>query len=486
MISRYTVCACTNMYMWQFQVENRHSCTLTHSLPPPPHTVMLSQVVNSTLYPAQSSLLSTLTNTAGGGQSSASPYATPTPTQPSLNSSQFSNGSSGYNNGGSYMGGYSASQAPPTDMPQQPHLLQQQHQTQQQTRTTSQGFPLSPTAYLNTQGDKEAKQVGGASLPGIQGTTNYPMKNESSLEGAGFPGEQDMFGSYPQPQMVPPQGYGAINRTNMTSPDANYSIAMKDETSMGTMGQFLNQFLSDPLNPTQVPSQTLSDSFQPSGGNQAQQQGLPSSSMFQFPTSPLRQGSQFELSPVSALPSLLQQQPASGDSASQSSMLRVSSAGNLGTLSEESSTPARPPLSRGKSEPIRHLQQQVKHLAQENERQMMEIEKQQSMAEQEYMAVLRQIAEQQASGKASRQQQEMLKSVLSDPSLINILRDVLIANPPPSSLVAREDARQRTRVQPLSITPTKMSSDSGTHVSNTPSPLISPSQVCICNDVMVM
>ena len=150
------------------------------------------------------------------------------------------------------------------------------------------------------------------------------------------------------------------------------------------------------------------------------------------------------------------------------------------------SPPIRPPLSRGKSEPIRHLQQQVKHLAEENQRQMMEIEKQQSIAEQQYVAVLQQLAEQQSAGKASREQQEVLKSVLSDPSLVNILREVLLANPPPSSLQERQvsqqshqqqqQQQQRERLPPLNVTPSKMSTDSGGTQVSTPSPLISPSQ----------
>ena len=430
-----------------------HSCTHTHTHT---HTVMLSQVVNSTLYQ---------------GQSSTQPYATPTSAQPSLSNAQFSG--SGYPNE-SYIGGFSA---PPPNLSRQP----------QQPLRTPQGFPLSPTTFLNTQ-SKGDKPVGGASpnLPGIPGT-NYPMKNESSFDGAEFPpSQQDMYGSFPQQPMVPPQGYGAMSRTDVASPEANYGMPLKDETSIGAMGQFLNQFLSDPLNPSQVTNQPLSDSsqcYQQSGGNrsqQQQQQGLPSSSMFQFPTSPLQQGPRFESSTVGTLPSLLQQQPQppSGDSSNQPPIFRVSSAGNLGTLSTtESPSPIRPPLSRGKSEPIRHLQQQVKFLAQENERQMMEIEKQQSMAEQQYMAVLQQVAEQQASGKTSQEQRDVLKRVFSDPGLVSLLRDILLANPPPSSLVDRgEEGYQRSRLPPLSLTPTKMSSDSGAHVSSTPSPLISPSQ----------
>lgn len=437
--------------------------TQTHTHGP----VMLSQVVNSTLYL---------------GQSSTQPYATPTPAQPPLNDSQFSG--SGYANG-SYVGGFLAPPtSPPPGLSRQPQPPQQQPQ---QRARTPQGFPLSPTTFLNSEGKGE-KPVGGVNpnfseMPG----TNYPMKNESSFEGVGFPpSQQDLYSSFPQQQMVPPQGYGAMNRTDMTSPEANYGVPMKDETSIGTVGQFLNQFLSNPLNPSQVANQPIPNSsqcYEQSGGNHAQQQqqqGLPSSSMFQFPTSPLQQRPQFESPPVGSLPSLLQQPPpqSSDDSTSQPpSMFRVSSAGNLGTVSTESPpAPARPPLSRGKSEPIRHLQQQVKFLSQENERQMMEIEKQQSIAEQQYMAVLQQVAEQQASGKTSQHQRDVLKSVLSDPGLVNLLRDILLSNPPPSSVGDGEEGQQRSCLQPLSITPTKMSSDSGAHVSSTPSPLISPSQ----------
>ena len=433
------------------------------------HTpVMLSQVINSTLDMGQSSLPTPFTG-GGGAMSSTQPYATPTPTQPPLSDGQYS--TSGYPNG-SYMAGFTPSAA-----------LSQQQPPQQahQQRVTQGGVPLSPTSFLNAQG-KGNESTGGADLTGMTGSS-YSMKNEGMV----YPGQQDLvYGSYPQQQqqqMAPPphQGYDAMNRTGMTSPDTNYNMTMKDEASMGTMGQFLNQFLSDPLNPSQVPTDSSQCFQQPA--NQAQQ-ALPSSNMFQFPTSPLQQqpGQQFE---STSLSSLLQQPSAgAGDSANQGSIARVSSAGNLGLLTEETSTPPiRPPLSRGRSEPIRHLQQQVKHLAEENQRQMMEIEKQQSIAEQQYVAVLQQLAEQQASGKASREQQEVLKSVLSDPSLVSILREVLLANPPPSALQEKQGSQhhqqqQRERLPPLNVTPSKMSTDSGgTHVSSTPSPLISPSQV---------
>ena len=404
--------------------------------------------------------------------SSTQPYATPTPTQPPLSDGQYS--TSGYPNG-SYMAGFT---------PSAPLSQQQPPQQAHQQRATQGGFPLSPTSFLNAQG-KGNKSTGGADLSGMTGSS-YSMKNE----GMGtYPGQQDLvYGSYSQQQqqqMAPPphQGYDAMNRTSMTSPNTNYSMTMKDEASMGTMGQFLNQFLSDPLNPSQVPTDSSQCFQQPA--NQAQQ-ALPSSNMFQFPTSPLQQqpGQQYE---STSLSSLLQQPSAgAGDSANQGSIARVSSAGNLGLLSEQSSTPPiRPPLSRGRSEPIRHLQQQVKHLAEENQRQMMEIEKQQSIAEQQYVAVLQQLAEQQSSGKASREQQEVLKSVLSDPNLVSILREILLANPPPSVLQEsqgsqhqqQQQQQQRERLPPLNITPSKMSTDSGgTHVSGTPSPLVSPSQ----------
>lgn len=431
-----------------------------------PMEVMLTQVINSTLDMGQSSLSTPFTG--GGATSSTQPYATPTPTQPPLSDGQYS--TSGYPNG-SYMAGFTSSAATLS-------------QPQQQQRA-AQGYPLSPSSFLDAQG-KGSKSTSGPDLSGIPGS-NYSMKNE----GMAYPSQQEMvFGSYAQQQqqqqqqMAPPphQDYGAMNRTGMTSPpDTNYSMAMKDETSMGTMGQFLNQFLSDPLNPSQVPTDSSQCYQQPA--NQAQQ-ALPSSNMFQFPTSPLQQqqNQQFESGTLS---SLLQQSSAgaTGDSANQNSIARVSSAGNLGLLTEESSTPPiRPPLSRGRSEPIRHLQQQVKHLAEENQRQMMEIEKQQSIAEQQYMAVLQQLAEQQASGKASQEQQRVLKSVLSDPGLVSILRDVLLANPPPVALQERggiqqqqqQQQQQRERLQPLNVTPSKMSTDS--QVSSTPSPLISPSQ----------
>ncbi len=115
----------------------------------------------------------------------------------------------------------------------------------------------------------------------------------------------------------------------------------------------------------------------------------------------------------------------------QHSFVRVSSAGNLDNVTSPLPRP-RPPLERGKSEPIKRLREQVQKLNEEQAKQIQEIDKQKNFADRQYTELLQTVLQQLSSGKASDQQKQILQNVLSDPSLVNILRDVLLTTPNPS------------------------------------------------------
>lgn len=168
-------------------------------------------------------------------------------------------------------------------------------------------------------------------------------------------------------------------------------------------------------------------------------------------------------------------------------VLRVSSAGNLGAISDT----VRPPLERGKSEPTRYLDQQVQKLSELTElgeRQMKEIEKQQGLAQLQYAELLQQYLRQ-TSGKTSEQQQQVLQSVLADPSLISILRNVLLQAPPttlpsgssPLSTAAVsliQGAQDHAGERGIALaTPTKTEAEESASSSLSLSHLVSPTQL---------
>ncbi len=110
---------------------------------------------------------------------------------------------------------------------------------------------------------------------------------------------------------------------------------------------------------------------------------------------------------------------------------RVSSAGSLSVSATASVggggvSPNRPPLQRGKSEPIRHLRDKVRSLNAQQLKQMEELDKQKMIADVQYSEMMKFVP--QAKAEPSEQQQQALQSVLSDPSLVKILRSVLSVN----------------------------------------------------------
>ena len=151
------------------------------------------------------------------------------------------------------------------------------------------------------------------------------------------------------------------------------------------------------------------------------------SGIFQFPLSIQPQQSPFKAPSLSPL--------------SSHSFIRVSSAGSL------TAVPTRPPLERGSSEPTQFLQEQVRKLSEQQEQQRKEIEKQNSLAEQQYKELMQQYLNQ----KPSEQQQQVLQSVLADPSLLSLLRNLLLSTTLPSgaSLLGKLAVAPLTSSKPL-------------------------------------
>ena len=143
---------------------------------------------------------------------------------------------------------------------------------------------------------------------------------------------------------------------------------------------------------------------------------------FNFP-SPFRQQRQssFDSSHSGDTPSPTVQSRREMPPPSSFPFVRVSSTGSLG-----GGASVRPPLERGRSEPTRHLQDQVRKLTEQNEHQLREIEKHQSLAQKQYAELLQHYLLQTA-GKTSEQQQHLLQSVIDDPSVLGILRSLLMS-----------------------------------------------------------
>ena len=291
-----------------------------------------------------------------------------------------------------------------------------------------QPFVLSPSSLLNMPATK-AREMQQLEASMEIGVPNYPMKPEPSIENSSHvqpcthqqPGMYNSaLASYQSQQQAlrtpPPLPQASYTTINSNTQDSIYSgIPMETQqqkTELG-MNSLLTQFFSGE---NQVPSPPLSHTgggstplshvtptsrpLTPHGGSQG-------TNVFQFPLTMSPSPPRPDMPPPLINP-----------------FVRVSSAGNLGATTATS--PMRPPLERGKSEPSRFLKEQVRKLAEQNERQMKEIEKQQSLAQQQYSELLQQYL-QQMSGKPTQQQQQALQSVLSDPNLVTILKSVLLS-----------------------------------------------------------
>jgi hypothetical protein len=226
--------------------------------------------------------------------------------------------------------------------------------------------------------------------------------------------------------------------------------------SDGALDSVLSQFYhqSDQLN---APPPSLASPADLPSPQLLQAQGGSLGHSFQYST-----GSSPITSPPPALST--QQQPSQAAPQRDLQFVRVSSAGALPICSDVSPTTTRPPLQRGKSEPSRHLQDKVRNLNVQQLKQMEELDKQKTIAEVQYSELLLQLlpsSAQQVKPEPSDQQQ-VLQRVLSDPSLVKILRSVLLSgsqqqgvpvNSPP--LIAPAPPRMSDSATPPHLQPRK-------------------------------
>lgn len=272
----------------------------------------------------------------------------------------------------------------------------------------SQQYSISPTSFLNLspdgppQGRAEHMDIG----------INFPLKSEPLLEDGSAVDSSRLadhmysrrLQGYPQ-EARESQGLDSINHTSAEGILGLQSSLQREVNSMNS--EFSSLYGAGEATPSQ--SYMRSGSMQPQGSKE-----------FQFPSSSVGRSGASAQNQFPTQPSVRGDPGLFG---------RVSSADNLGLVSGMAPR-LRPPLQRGKSEPIRRLHEQVQKLSAENEKQLMEIDKQKNFAEKQYSELLQTVLQQQAiSGKTSEQQQQMLQSVISDPSLVGILRTMFLNTP---------------------------------------------------------
>ena len=236
---------------------------------------------------------------------------------------------------------------------------------------------------------------------------NFPMKAEPVLTDSRSTNQNSCMYSIPgYPQGSEQQNYASISSNNMAGTEDIYSIQAtiqrKVDDMEGAFGVTATQLL--PSQSTSPRPQAITPSTQGS---------------FQFSgATTFTQASQYTSTHSRSLMSSPREHMMN-----QPPFVRVSSTGNLETAPLPSS---RPPLERGKSEPIQRLREQVQKLSAENEKQIREIDKQKSLADRQYSELLHTVMQHAASGNASEQQKLALQSVLSDPSLVSIIRNALL------------------------------------------------------------
>ena len=132
------------------------------------------------------------------------------------------------------------------------------------------------------------------------------------------------------------------------------------------------------------------------------------------------------------------------------SLIRVPSADELYSTPQSS----RPPLERNRSEPIKLLQNKVTNLNAQCMRQMKELEKQQKIANTQYSEFLMQLMlSQQTKAKPSEKQKKILESVLSDTSLVKMLKTALLANQSSPDVQQKQEQQQQQLFMPPPSTP---------------------------------
>lgn len=302
----------------------------------------------------------------------------------------------------------------------------------------------SPSSFLNVQSQEQDKREG--ALLDIQQAGNYALKCEDQMSRveASSPGNGGGNGGFfrglPMLTGFQQAEFGVSGRVGRAG--GNVSVAegvtlsqQQTKVSDGTLESVLNQFYQPtredvttlqqrepPTELTMLPPRPSSASHI-SPGHHTPQSHTGMRGSFQYPPA----------SPLASPPppsATIQQQPNQRKlqmtrEGAVSQFVRVSSAGDLPAC--VSGTPARPPLERGKSEPIRHLQDKIRNLSAQHMKQMEELDKHKTIAEVQYSELSMQVMPQLAKAGPSEEQQQVLQSVFSDPSLVKILRSMLLS-----------------------------------------------------------
>ena len=310
----------------------------------------------------------------------------------------------------------------------------------------------SPSSFLGLNQSKG--EEGLLDLPQV---ANVALKCESSVENQLTPvvepnsSQNVVYQTTGTPTFQPDYSRGDISCTEM------YQTQQQRQVNDRTLGSMLDDFYQSEGNSV-VTYQHGSGHHTPQGQGSAGTGGS-----FPFPaTSPLTSPP-----PTSVLGN--QQQ----GKAMLAPFIRVSSAGELSMCTSVSSA-TRPPLERGSSEPIKHLESKVRDLSAQHLKQMEELDKQKNLAEVQYSELLMQFLPQQTKVEPSElqqqriqssllgsgvvnseeqqqqalqnalldpslanseQQQQALRSVLTDPNLVKILRSFLLSTQPNSQQV---------------------------------------------------
>ena len=322
-----------------------------------------------------------------------------------------------------------------------------------------QHYALSPTTFLALPSEQPKTQeeapVESCMDIGVPQMSNYAMKPESNVDGGSmstcthtqFNSSVPAFQSQHQPPSTPtpnptptltptitptptpslsptPQSQhytGALNGSAMAMQDAIFSMAASSSTSVGATPQQKDLSISSLLGlfgpdaaaadlPQQPAIQSSPLGSTPLTHVTSASRSQQAPDVFQFPHPPPQR------SPVKFSQATEMHPPSSQQ------FVRVSSASKLTDL------PTRPVMERGNSAPTQFLHEQVRKLSEQQELQRKELEEQHYLAQKQYSEVMQQFLGQ----KPSEEQQQVLRSVLGDPSLLDVLRTLLLSTSAPT------------------------------------------------------
>lgn len=341
---------------------------------------------------------------------------------------------------------------------------------------TDQQYALSPTTFLALPSEQPKTQetpVESCMDIGVPQIPNYAMKPESNVDRGSmsacthtqFNSSVPAFQSQhhppstpthaPTPTLTPtvtptptptlsptPQSQqytGAINGSGMAMQETILSMATSNSTSVDATQQQKDLSISSLLGlfgpdaaaaglPQQPALQSPPLGSTPlthvTSASRAQQ----APDVFQFPHPPMQQRSQVKFSQATEMPP-----------PSSQLFVRASSAGKVTDLGTH------PVTERGNNAPAQFLHDQVRKLSEQQEQQRKELEQQQYLAQKQYSEVMQQFLGQ----KPSEEQQQVLRSVLGDPSLLDVLRTLLLSTSAPTGASSSGKLASNSSTSPL-------------------------------------